>query len=93
MPLCSSIHKTCVRALWLSNGAVVGVHGGALSNILFCQPGTTVIELTIDSPFARHYAHAAAALQMPFVGVPGPRRPPLDGHGLEVDGHGPPRTP
>jgi hypothetical protein len=48
---------------------VVGVHGGALSNILFCTPaadgatpGTLLVELGTLSPLLRHFEHAAVAL-------------------------------
>ena len=48
---------------------VVGVHGGALSNILFCPPGATLIELGVRSHIARHFEHAAAALSLRYVRV------------------------
>jgi len=51
---------------------IVGVHGGALSNIVFCKPpsqqGHTnlVLEFGYPAPQARHYAHAAAALGLHY---------------------------
>lgn len=45
---------------------VVGVHGGALTNILFCQQGTQVIELGFRTKKSRHYRHAAAALDLGY---------------------------
>merc|ERR1711971_1082298 len=41
---------------------VVGVHGGALTNLLFCEPATLVFELGFRSPIAGHYRHLAAAM-------------------------------
>ena len=49
---------------------VVGVHGGALSNVLFCPKGALLVELTVDSPYTRHYEHAAVALGLEYVGIP-----------------------
>ena len=48
---------------------VVGVHGGALSNILFCQTDTLVVELGMKSPLLRHFEHAAVALGMYYSRV------------------------
>ena len=39
--------------------AVVGTHGGALSNVVFCGQGALLLELGFNSPITRHYAHAA----------------------------------
>ena len=52
--------------LFSSASAVVGVHGGALSNVVFCHEGTRVIELGFRSPASRHYAHAAYALNLEY---------------------------
>jgi D-alanyl-D-alanine dipeptidase len=52
--------------------AVVGVHGGALSNVLFSAHDSAengrvlLVELTVASRIAAHYAHAAAALGLRF---------------------------
>eukprot|EP00939_MAST-03C_sp_MAST-3C-sp1_P003740 g3740.t1 len=46
---------------------VVGVHGGALANIVACRPGTLVIEIGFDTPQSMHYAHAAAALGLEYL--------------------------
>lgn len=72
------------EAAGLFHGAtvVIGVHGGALSNIVFCQlppaPGAVagesddsgntrlVVELGFAAAQTRHYAHAAAALDLPY---------------------------
>lgn len=53
-----------VVGLFSKAAAVVGPHGGALSNALFLPPGedSLVIELGLDSSLFYHYRHAAAAL-------------------------------
>ena len=56
--------------LFASAAVVVGVHGGALSNILFCRPGAMLLELSVRSSVARHYEHAAVALGLRYASVP-----------------------
>ena len=56
-------------ALFSRAVAVVGVHGGALSNILFCRDGTLIVEIAPRSVQSWHYAHAAAALGFEQVRV------------------------
>jgi capsular polysaccharide biosynthesis protein len=46
--------------------AVVGVHGGALSNAVFCSPSTLLVEFGFRSPVTRHYAHLAQALDLAY---------------------------
>lgn len=53
-------------ALFSRAAVVVGVHGGALANTVFCRQGTRVIELGLRSPATRHYAHAAFALGLGY---------------------------
>ena len=43
---------------------VVGVHGGALTNIIACADGSTLIELGFNAGFTRHYASAAQGIGM-----------------------------
>ncbi len=63
--------------------AVVGVHGGALSNVLFSAHDDVhaarvmLVELTVASRIAAHYAHTAEALGLRYAAVP-----------LVDDGHG-----
>jgi hypothetical protein len=57
-------------ALFGGAAAVVGVHGGALANVLFCARGARVVELGSASPYARHYVHAAEALGLEHVTIP-----------------------
>jgi hypothetical protein len=40
--------------------------GAGMSNILFCKPGTPVVEVMMQEPCFRDYMHAAAALDLPF---------------------------
>ena len=70
-------------ALFFNARVVVGVHGGALSNIIWSAPpckdgengadddktcGHTrlVLELGFPAPQTRHYAHAAASLDLHY---------------------------
>ncbi|KAJ1460540.1 hypothetical protein M885DRAFT_612581 [Pelagophyceae sp. CCMP2097] len=46
--------------------AVVGVHGAALANILWCSPKALVVELGLRAPAARHYEHLSAALGLDY---------------------------
>ena len=48
---------------------VLGVHGGALTNTLFCRPGALLIELGFDLDMTRHYQHMAAALSLRYTQV------------------------
>lgn len=60
----SNIKETI--ALFASAAAVVGVHGGALANIVFCAPGTLVIEIGLRAPQTRHFLHASVALALDY---------------------------
>ena len=53
-------------ALFRAAKIIVGVHGGALANIVACESGTKLIELGFQAPFTMHYAHAAAALGLEY---------------------------
>ncbi|EDQ89594.1 uncharacterized protein MONBRDRAFT_25103 [Monosiga brevicollis MX1] len=55
--------------LFKSAEMVLGVHGGALANVLFSRPGATLVELTIPRNTTRHYEHMAAALDLQYVAV------------------------
>lgn len=41
---------------------VIGVHGAGLANILYCAPGTAVLEIALSTPRHRDYMHASASL-------------------------------
>lgn len=56
-------------ALFRSASVVVGVHGAALANSLWCQPTALLIELGFDNPAARHYEHLAAAIDINYIRV------------------------
>jgi capsular polysaccharide biosynthesis protein/tetratricopeptide (TPR) repeat protein len=45
---------------------VVGVFGGALANIVFCEATAHVVEISLQEPAYRTYMHAAAALGLRF---------------------------
>eukprot|EP00944_MAST-04C_sp_MAST-4C-sp1_P007806 g7806.t1 len=47
--------------------AVVGVHGAGLSNILFCTPGTTLIEFGFTNPMSTHFEHVAKSLGITYI--------------------------
>merc|ERR1712032_1251423 len=52
--------------MWNRATVVVGVHGGALANMIFCKPETSIIEIGFRNPLSRHYAHTAAALDLRY---------------------------
>lgn len=54
-------------ALFSRAAVVVGVHGGALTNIIACAEGSTLIELGFNAGFTRHYASATQGLGMRYV--------------------------
>eukprot|EP00039_Didymoeca_costata_P025499 m.13612 g.13612 ORF g.13612 m.13612 type:complete len:629 (+) comp4885_c0_seq1:136-2022(+) len=45
---------------------VIGVHGGALANIVACPPNTEIVEFGFPSGFTRHYAAASVALGLQY---------------------------
>jgi len=49
-------------ALFRTAFLVVGVHGAGLSNVMFSQPGTHVIEFGFTTPLALHFTHLSIAL-------------------------------
>eukprot|EP00927_Polykrikos_kofoidii_P055988 TRINITY_DN50166_c0_g1_i1.p1 TRINITY_DN50166_c0_g1~~TRINITY_DN50166_c0_g1_i1.p1 ORF type:complete len:674 (-),score=65.48 TRINITY_DN50166_c0_g1_i1:141-2162(-) len=59
-----------VRKLFSEASVIVGVHGAGLSNILYCQPQTVVIELTLPQPHAMYYSHLAAAINLSYWSLP-----------------------
>eukprot|EP00049_Salpingoeca_infusionum_P027347 m.31718 g.31718 ORF g.31718 m.31718 type:complete len:657 (+) comp9456_c0_seq1:283-2253(+) len=48
---------------------VIGVHGGALANTVFCQTGTTVMEIGFRSALTQHYQHIAAAQGLRYTKI------------------------
>lgn len=56
-------------AIFRSASVVVGVHGAALANSLWCQPTALLIELGFDNAAARHYEHLAAAVGISYKRV------------------------
>jgi hypothetical protein len=56
-------------ALFASASAVVGVHGGALANIVACAAFTPVVEIGFPSEASWHYEHVAGALQLRYARV------------------------
>jgi hypothetical protein len=49
---------------------VVGPHGAALTNILWCSPGAAVVELPVVPRVLNHFAHMALALDLSYRAVP-----------------------
>jgi len=49
-------------ALFRTAFLVVGVHGAGLSNVMFSQPGTHVIEFGFTTALALHFTHLSIAL-------------------------------
>lgn len=57
-------------SLFANATVVVGVHGAAFANILFSSPKVMVAELSFNSEFTKHYAHAATALGFEYKAYP-----------------------
>jgi hypothetical protein len=53
-------------ALFKRATVVVGVHGGALTNIIACAPNTTLVEIGFQADAAQHYQHMALSLGMTY---------------------------
>ena len=49
---------------------VVGIHGAGLTNILFCSPGASVIELPVFPEKVSVYSRLSSALNLPYYTVP-----------------------
>jgi capsular polysaccharide biosynthesis protein len=45
---------------------IVGVHGASLANLVFCQPGTRVLELMPSDLVSRFYCSLCASAQLPY---------------------------
>ena len=61
----SSIRKAI--STFSAADVVVGVHGAGLSNILFCTPGTTLIEFGFTNPMSTHFEHVAKSLGVIYI--------------------------
>ncbi|CUG94234.1 Hypothetical protein, putative [Bodo saltans] len=66
--LFESSKQSLLESLALFHGAavVVGVHGGALANIMACTETTSLVEIGFNTIGAQHYKHVAGALGMPY---------------------------
>ncbi|MEM1281777.1 MAG: glycosyltransferase family 61 protein, partial [Cyanobacteria bacterium P01_H01_bin.152] len=51
-------------------GLVIGPHGAGLTNILYCRPGTRVVEFPVVPMRLNQFAHLAAALDLEYWIVP-----------------------
>ena len=49
-------------ALFSQAAVVVGVHGGALANVVACGEGTLLVEIGFTAGYTRHYAAVALGL-------------------------------
>ena len=54
-------------SLFGSANVVIGIHGAGLSNVLFCKPGTTLIEFGFTNPMGSHFEHVAKSLGMNYL--------------------------
>ena len=48
--------------LFKSAKVVIGAHGAGMANMVYCAPGTAVMEIAMRTPRHRDYMHAAASL-------------------------------
>jgi capsular polysaccharide biosynthesis protein len=63
-------HKTLIEAFGAAR-IVVAAHGEALTNLLFCQPGTLVIELFASNQIKSDYCWLALRLGLRYRAVKG----------------------
>ena len=49
---------------------VIGPHGAGLTNLVFCAPGTRVIEFPVVPTVLNHYGHLSMALDLEYWQVP-----------------------
>jgi hypothetical protein len=72
----------------LSEAAVVvGLHGAALTNIIFCQPGTRVIELRSSHLPPEHYSEIAKTYDLQFESICLPPRRVISKPHLALEQH------
>jgi capsular polysaccharide biosynthesis protein len=57
-------------ALFRDAEFVIGPHGAGLANLLFCAPGTKVIELSPDSEFRPYFAQISDKLDLSHAVLP-----------------------
>ncbi|EGD83513.1 hypothetical protein PTSG_12129 [Salpingoeca rosetta] len=60
MPIANTI------ALFSQADVVVGVHGGALANVIFCPSGAALFEIGFNTTHTQHYRHLALALDLSY---------------------------
>lgn len=58
-------------SLFHNSDCIVGVHGAALSNIMFCKPRTKVIELIPNNHLAPHFWTTGQQLDLDYHLIPG----------------------
>eukprot|EP00759_Apiculatamorpha_spiralis_P044340 PhF_6_TR41331/c1_g1_i2/m.62665 len=57
------------RTLFGKASAIVGLHGGGLSNIIFCPKGVKVLEIGFPCKCADHYQHVATTIGLNYSRV------------------------
>ncbi len=65
---------------------VIGAHGGALANLIFCAPGTKVIELTPDRAYRPRFTAISSKLGLVHAIIPCPTSDGTGDGDLRVDG-------
>jgi hypothetical protein len=58
------------KALFAAAKVVIGVHGAGMGNLIFCAPGTHVVELAVRQPHGHYFAHLSVALDLQYWWVP-----------------------
>ncbi|MEO1003828.1 MAG: glycosyltransferase family 61 protein [Cyanobacteria bacterium J06638_7] len=78
-----SVDVTMQAIMFNSASLVIAPHGAALTNIIYCKPGTTVIELFSHhiKPYYYHLAHQMKLKYMPLTCPYGER--PLEKHAIQ----------
>merc|ERR1711924_380479 len=63
-----------VRRLFIEAAVISGVHGAGFANIMFCSPGTHIVQITCKQRRCHDYAHVSAAIGLKYWYVPLQRR-------------------
>ena len=52
--------------LFAGAAVVIGGHGGGLTNVLWCRPGSVLVEFGLHEPHADYFEHLAAVAELRY---------------------------
>ena len=80
----ASNHPMQIETFMQAN-VVVAVHGAALTNFLFCEPGTKIVELFPSDHIKSPYLWLSSQLGLKYQAVTGSKGDYLQGFSVEID--------